>query len=129
MSATELEKTKATDPARTGADRPAWRRPHYDISESAEGFEVRVVMPGVNRSGVDISVDGEMLNITGTRTASVPKEWRRLRREAQEGNYRLNLRLNVPVNADKISATVEDGILRLTLPKADEVKPRKIKVK
>ena len=51
-----------------------------------------------------------------------------LRRELPSGDFRLNLRLNVAVDEAKIKATVVDGILDLTLPKADEVKPRKIKV-
>jgi HSP20 family protein len=85
-------------------------------------------MPGVRREGVDISVDGDSLSITGTRTQTAQEAWRPLRRELPEGDYRLNLRLNVAVKESKISAHVEDGILDLTLPKADEIKARKIKV-
>lgn len=120
MSTTELD--TATAKVRT------WRRPRYDVSESEDAFKIQVVMPGVGREGVDVSIEGESLNITGTRTMTAPEGWRPLRRELPEGDYKLNFRLNVPVNEAKITAHVEAGILDLTLPKADEVKPRKIKI-
>ncbi len=122
MSTTELDTATATTQART------WRRPRYDVSESEDAFNIQVVMPGVSRKGVDVSIEGEMLSITGTRTLTAPEGWRPLRRELPEGDYKLNFRLNMPVNEAKICARVEAGILDLTLPKADEVKPRKIKI-
>lgn len=130
MSSTELQ--TANKAGETLANKPAdartWRRPAYDVSENSDAFNVRVNLPGVNREGVDISIEDETLSITGTRTGTTPEGWRPLRRELPDGDYRLNLRLNVPVNDEKIKARVENGVLDLTLPKADEVKPRKIKV-
>lgn len=120
MSTTELD--TATTAART------WRRPRYDVSESEDAFQVRLVMPGVSRKGVDVQIEGETLSITGIRTLAAPEGWRPLRRELPEGDYKLNFRLNVPVNESKITARVEAGVLDLTLPKADEVKPRKIQI-
>lgn len=130
MNSTELETTGTNGEALANQSATArtWRRPAYDVSENPDAFNVRVNLPGVNREGVDISIEEETLSITGTRTGSRPEGWRPLRRELPDGDYRLNLRLNVPVNEEKIKAKVEDGVLDLTLPKADEVKPRKIKV-
>ncbi|MFU8848779.1 MAG: Hsp20/alpha crystallin family protein [Opitutales bacterium] len=125
MSHTALEKTQAGSPVPKQRN---WRRPVYEVSENTDAFKVRVLMPGVKRDGVEISIEDETLSIVGTRLATMPEGWRPLRRELPEGDYRLNLRLNVPVNEGKIKARVEDGLLDLTLPKADEVKPRKIKV-
>lgn len=105
-----------------------WRRPNYDVTEEADRFEVTVSVPGVSKGGVDISVHEDTLTLTATRSISTPDAWRPLRRELPEGDYRLSLRLNVRINEDKIAAHVADGLLTLTLPKADEVKPRKIKV-
>lgn len=122
---TALEKTQGGDHA---AKQRTWRRPGYEVNENAEAYNVRVLMPGVKRDGVEISIEDETLSIVGTRLATRPDGWRPLRRELPEGDYRLYLRLNVPVNEVKIKARVEDGVLDLTLPKADEVKPRKIKV-
>lgn len=126
MSNTELQTCAKESPANTNTT--AWRRPAYDVNENADDFNVRVNLPGVGRDGVDISVEDEVLRITGTRTKIVNEGWRPLRRELPNGDFRLDLRLNVAVNEAKIKAKVVDGILDLTLPKADEVKPRKIKV-
>jgi HSP20 family protein len=125
MSTTELDTTTTPE---THARTHVWRRPRYDVLESNDAFEVKVSMPGVTRDGVEISVDGESLSITGTRTHEAPKGWRPLRREMAEGDYRLNLRLNVAIKEAKIRAHVENGVLDLMLPKADEIKPRKIHI-
>lgn len=105
-----------------------WQRPLYDVSENEDVFKVRVSLPGVSRDAVNISVEEEILTIEGTRVSNVPEGWRPLRREIAQRDYRLSLRLNVKVNESKIKAHVADGVLDLSLPKADEVKPRKIKI-
>lgn len=129
MSSTELDTAKKQEcVSQDTAQARTWRRPHYDVSENDEAFDVRVTLPGVNRQGVDISVEEDTLTIVGTRNPAAQVGWRPLRRELPVGDYRLSLRLNVAIKDAKISARVEDGILQLTLPKADEVKPRKIKV-
>jgi HSP20 family protein len=122
---TQLDTTPA--PAKQATERN-WQRPLYDVSENEEAFNVRVSLPGVNREGVDISLEDDTLTITGTRVSNVPEAWRPLRREIRQGDYRLSLRLNVPVNEANIKAQVENGVLDLSLPKADEVKPRKIQI-
>ncbi|PXA03584.1 hypothetical protein DDZ13_11425 [Coraliomargarita sinensis] len=128
MSSTELQTSTATEATPTKSQARTWRRPAYDVSENEDAFNVRVNLPGVSRDGLDISIEDETLSITGSRAEVLPEGWRPLRREMPVGDYRLELRLNVAVNEDKIKAKVEDGVLDLTLPKADEVKPRKIKV-
>jgi hypothetical protein len=84
--------------------------------------------PWLHQPAVDLSVDGENFSITGTRRTEAPEGWRPLRRDLPEGDYRLNLRLNVPIEENQIHAQVENGVLDLILLKAGEVKPRKIKV-
>lgn len=129
MSSTELNTAKKQDlAAGNQAQVRSWRRPRYDVVESGDAFSVCVTLPGVNRAGVDISIEDDTLTIVGTRSSPLPEGWRPLRRELSEGDYRLSMRLNVAINEAKISARVEDGVLELTLPKADEVKPRKIQV-
>lgn len=126
MKSTELKTWTNESPAKAKA--AAWRRPTYDVSENADDFNVRVNLPGVGRDGVDISIEEEVLSITGTRMKTVSEDWRPLRRELTSGDFRLDLRLNVAVDEAKIKAKVVDGVLDLKIPKADEVKPRKIKV-
>ena len=122
---TELDTVQTSE---TKATTRNWQRPHYDVNECENNFTLRVSLPGVSREGVDISLEDDTLTVVATRAVDVPKDWRPLRREIIEGDYRLSLRLNVPVNEGKIKACVENGILELNLPKADEVKPRKIKI-
>lgn len=125
---TTLETTNNT-PVKTSAEAaPRYQRPRYNVDEDANAFAVRVNMPGVNRAGVDISQEEDTLTVTGSQKHSVPDTWRPLRREMTGDDYRLSLRLNVPVNEAEIKARVEDGVLYLSLPKADEVKARKIEV-
>lgn len=107
---------------------PATRRPYYQIENQDTGYEVRVYLPGVNRKGVEINLHDDTLTIDGRRSLETPDNWRALSRELPEADFRLQLQLNVPLNADKISAKVENGVLRLTLPKADEVLPRAITI-
>ena len=125
MSTTELNtvETKEQKP-----EARKWRRPYYDVFESKDAFDVKVSLPGVGRDEVEVSVDGSELTIVTTRLSDPTAEWRPLRQELPKGDFRLNLRLNVLINADKIKAKVEDGILNLTLPKADDYKVRKIKI-
>jgi len=123
---TEL-KTQETQVAETKAGQ--WRRPQYHVTEHEDRFEVTVHVPGVSKGGVELSVHEETLTLVATRSSVVPDSWRPLRRELPEGDYRLSLRLNVRINEPKITAQVVDGLLTLELPKADEVKPRKIQVK
>jgi HSP20 family molecular chaperone IbpA len=125
---TELQtKEKSDNPVVTEAPR-RWQRPRYDVSEDAEAFSVRVYLPGVSRESIDIGLDDETLTIAGSRKDSVPESWHPLRRECSGDDYRLSLRLNVPVDEAKIKAEVSDGVLQLSLPKADAVKARKITI-
>lgn len=129
MSTTELNTAKKQSSATESKVRQRnWRRPRYDVSENDDAFSVSVVLPGVNRSGVDLSIEQDVLTIIGKRAVGLPEGWRPLRCELPDGDFRLSLQLNVDINEAQISARVEDGILELSLPKADEVKPRKIEV-
>lgn len=103
-------------------------RPYYESSEKDDAYEVRVWMPGVNRSGINISLENDELNISGKRASAVPAGWRAISRESGDEDYELRLALNVEIDGDKIEARTEDGILCLTLPKAETVKPRRIAI-
>lgn len=119
-----------TEVKKVGNDvqKEVWRRPSFDVNQANDGYEVKVVIPGVPADGVDISLDKSTLNVVARRGDVVPKSWKAIRKERQEGDYRLNLELNVPVDEGAIKARVVDGILKLWLPKPAEAKPRKIEV-
>ena len=125
MSTTELSTVETNEQK---PETQKWRRPYYTVLEDDAAFEVKVSLPGFGRDEVDVMVDHDELKIVTTRSSDPTQEWRILRQELPAGDFRLNLRLNVPINEGKIKAQVEDGILNLTLPKADAYKARKIKI-
>ncbi|MEM9226660.1 MAG: Hsp20/alpha crystallin family protein, partial [Verrucomicrobiota bacterium] len=105
------------------------RKPAYTTAEHDHGFTVEVYVPGVGKDGVSVSYEDDVLDVTAKRGDSqVPEGWKLLRREIPQADYRLRLKVNLPVDADQISAKVEDGLLTLSLPKAEEAKPRQIAV-
>jgi HSP20 family molecular chaperone IbpA len=111
-----------------GADRRRFRKPVYQVEGNAEGYQISVSMPGVAKEGVNIALHGRNLEIEGTRRERPNESWRPVLSELNWDDYRLHLELNVLVNESAISAQVTDGVLRLTLPKAEEAKPRRIEV-
>lgn len=103
-------------------------RPYYEVDEGEDSYEIRVFLPGVNKGGVDLSLEGDTLEITGTRTQKTPETWKIIRREQQIEDYQLQLQLNVKIDGGKISAKIDDGVLSLNLPKAEEIKPKTITI-
>lgn len=99
--------------------------PEVNIFETKEGYVLQAEMPGVNKSGLDIGVEGTTLTILGRRT--VPT-WtaETLYRESTSLDYRRVFELDPAIDVTKINARVEQGILTLHLPKSEERKPRKI---
>lgn len=110
------------------APRVATRRPAYDVAETADNFVVTAQIPGVDRAGVETVIDGDDLVITGTRAWKQPEDWKLLHAEIPAANYRLVLRLDRRVNYETPKANLKDGVLTVTLPKAEEVKPRRIEI-
>src|SRR6266571_4182789 len=101
--------------------------PFASVTEAAEGYALEVEMPGVNKEGLEVSVENNELTIVGRR--SLPKvEGALLHHESRPENFRRTFELDPSIDADKISARVEQGLVTLTLPKAECVKPRKIAV-
>ena len=101
------------------------RRPYYDVAARDHEYEIRVVMPGVGKDGVKVQLHGPNLQIDGTRGVVRKESWRPLFRELNWDDYRLHLELHVDVNESAIAAKVDDGVLKLPLPKAEEAKPRR----
>lgn len=100
-----------------------------DVAETEEGFVVRASVPGVRPEDVQISVRGNTLTIRGESEAEEEKQgetWHL--RERRHGSFGRSVTLGTPVDSDKAQARYEHGILTLTLPKAEEAKPRQIKI-
>jgi HSP20 family protein len=99
-----------------------------DVYTTPEEIVVAASLPGLTSDEVDISLEGDSLTIRGQLRAPL-ENVDYLFRERPYGTFARTLTLNVPVAADKAEATFENGVLTLTLPKAEETKPKVIKVK
>ena len=101
--------------------------PPSSVTEIADGYMLEIEMPGVKKDGLDISFENNELTITGRR--SLPRvEGTLIHRESRPENFRRVFEIDPSIDADKISAKIDQGLVTLTLPKAEHVKPRKITV-
>lgn len=101
--------------------------PPSSVTEIADGYMLEIEMPGVKKDGLDISFENNELTITGRR--SLPRvEGTLIHRESRPENFRRVFELDPSIDAEKISAKIDQGLVTLTLPKAEHVKPRKITV-
>ena len=101
-----------------------------DMYETDDAIIVKSPIPGIKPQDLDISIVGDTLTIKGeTKSEEEVKEEHYIRRERRYGSFCRSLAIPLPVVADKAGAEFEDGVLTLTLPKAEEVKAKAIKVK
>jgi HSP20 family protein len=101
-----------------------------DMYQTDDAVVVKSPVPGVKAEDIDINITGDVLTIKGeTKAEEEVKEDSYIRRERRYGSFTRSLSIPVPVVADKATAEFENGVLTLTLPKAEEIKPKAIKVK
>ncbi len=101
-----------------------------DLYETDDAVTVTAALPGVKAEDIDISITGTTLTIKGeTKDENEEKDQNYYRQERRYGAFQRVITLPVKVEADKASATFEDGVLTLELPKAAEVKAQTIEVK
>lgn len=103
-------------------------RPAYEIKESADAFGLEVWMPGVAKDDLELTLHEGELTIVGRRTWKKPEGWIQLYRETPMADFSLTLEHDNTFDATKVHAELRDGVLRVTLPKAESVKPHKIAV-
>jgi len=106
----------------------AWVAPEVNIYETADGYVLEAEMPGVTKEGLEITLEGNTLTFVGRRNNEVVPGTV-LYRESEPADYRRVFELDPAIDTSKISAEMRQGILTLTLPKAERVKPRKIEIK
>jgi HSP20 family protein len=100
-----------------------------DVYETDDALVVKGALPGVRPDEVDISVTGDVLTIKGeTKSEEETKNGSYHRRELRYGAFSRSIPLPTRVNHEKAEATFENGILTISLPKAEEVKPKNIKI-
>lgn len=101
--------------------------PPVDIFESEKNLTVIVDLPGVQKENVDIKVDKDILTIKGKVRYEPPKEM--LRGEFRLLDFFRQFQLSDEVDSEKISARSSNGVLTITLPKAEKAMPRQVKIK
>jgi len=115
--------------ARTSQLLSGWT-PALDMYEDKDNVYVRAELPGMKKEDIDVSLHNGSLNISGERKNEEEfKDAEVYRSERFVGRFQRALTLPTPVAADQIKAQYKDGILNITLPKAEEAKPKQIDVK
>jgi HSP20 family protein len=106
----------------------AWL-PAVDMHETKDELVLSVEVPGVDEKDVTVSITGDLLTIKGERRAAdQAKDQQYLHVERLYGQFERLIQLPMAVQADKVKASYRDGVLQVTLPKAEELKPREIKI-
>jgi HSP20 family protein len=119
----QTEKRRTTEPE---AARP-YVSPEVNIFETSDGYVLEAEMPGVDKEGLEVTLEGNEMSIVGRRKDEVtPGE--PLFRERTLADYRRVFELDPAIDTAKIAAKMDQGLLTLTLPKSERVKPRKITV-
>ena len=101
--------------------------PAATVLENVDGYTLEVEMPGVSKENLEMWVENNELTILGRRTTP-SVEGTLVHRESRPENFRRSFELDPSIDAAKISAKIDQGVVTLTLPKAEQVKPRKIAV-
>ncbi|MBX6326116.1 MAG: Hsp20/alpha crystallin family protein [Chthoniobacterales bacterium] len=113
--------------ARAGQLFSGWS-PALDLYESNNDVVAVVELPGMRKEDIDISLHDGTLTISGERKREITGGEKAQRTERYVGTFRRSITLPTRVDANKVSATYQDGILKVTLPKAEEAKPKQIPV-
>jgi len=113
--------------AKPAVHREEFLVPNVDIFETNDGYVLEAEMPGVNKDGLEITVHGTEITLTGRRANVVPQGVA-LVAERRSADFRRSFELDPATDSSRISAKMNQGVLTLSLPKSERVKPRKIQV-
>jgi HSP20 family protein len=103
--------------------------PPVDLYETNDDLVLTLELPGVRDKDVTVSITGDLLSVKGERRFEQDvKEQQFLHVERVYGKFERLVQLPIPVQADKVKASYRDGVLEIKLPKAEEIKPKEIKV-
>ena len=104
--------------------------PSVDVSETEDKIMVKAEIPGMDSKDIDISLSGDILTIKGEKKSELEETKENYHLvERSYGTFSRSLRLPVGVEADKIEASYKQGVLIVTCPKKEEVKPKPIEIK
>jgi len=103
--------------------------PPVDVFESESAITVLADLPGATRDRLGVRVDGDTLLIEASASTASPEGMELVYGEAQYPSYRRQFTLSHELNPEGIEASLKDGVLRLTIPRSEEAKPRRIEVR
>lgn len=108
---------------------PTWSLA-VDVAETDDHYIVKASIPGVNPDALEVTLEDNLLTIQGETTMDESLQEANFHlRERRYGQFRRSLRFPLPVNADAVEAAYEYGVLTLTVPKAEAVRPKRIAVR
>lgn len=128
MTNTKSMKTTESGQVQRQAEHETVLRPTVDIYEDSAGITVKADMPGVSRDRLDVQVDGNNLTMEGQSAIHMPEGMEALYADVNATRFRRSFTLSNELEADTISAEMNNGELTLRLPKRAEVRPRKIEI-
>jgi HSP20 family protein len=103
--------------------------PQTDIYEDKESIYVVMNVPGVSDDNVDLSMEDGILKVTAVQSRFELTDYKKISSSDPEGTFKRSFKIEDDVDIDNISAIIKDGVLQITLPKAEEAIPKKIEVK
>ncbi len=103
--------------------------PPVNLTEDENNLYVRSELPGLDPEDIEISVEGDTLTLRGERKLKTAENVNYHRREREAGRFRRVLSLPTRVSTEAVQATCRNGVLTIVLPKAEEAKPRQVKIK
>lgn len=112
-----------------GALRPQAAIPALNLWDDGDRFRAEAELPGYTIEDLELSVAGPEFQIRGKRAIEAKEGWTLHRRERTAGEFSRTITFPAEIDAEKVQASLRDGVLSVTLPKAPGARPRKIEVK
>lgn len=103
-------------------------KPLYELVDNKEGFALTVYLPGVAKDGLQLTSENNLLRVVARRAWIQPEGWSTLYSELPDAPFELTLEHNHAIEIEKVHAELREGVLRVSLPKAEALKPKKIAV-
>jgi len=115
-------------PTQSGVSERVWA-PVADMHETKDELVIKLDLPGMNEKDIQVSITGGLLSVRGQRQQTEEvKQDSYYKAERWAGRFERSFQLPIPVQTDKVRATYRDGVLTVTLPKVEAVKPKDIKI-
>jgi HSP20 family protein len=122
-----------TDYDRSFGEDFGWRvlegTPRTNLYDSGDKMQVIAEVPGMSKEDLKVRIQGNYLELSGTRNLEAPRGYKTHRTERNMTDFTRSFTLPSEVNADKIEALLQDGLLTLVLPKAEAARPKQISIK